>query len=52
MMVVLITVFAGVQLMALGMIGEYLGRMFLSQNKKPQYVIRAAYEHEAQGEAS
>lgn len=30
----------GVQLMMLGVIGEYLGRMFLTINKKPQYVVR------------
>ncbi|NLF38895.1 glycosyltransferase family 2 protein [bacterium] len=44
MVVVLLAVFSGVQLVAIGMIGEYLGRMFLSQNKKPQYTVRAAYE--------
>ncbi len=43
MTIVLIAMFSGVQLIAMGMIGEYLGRMFLSQNKKPQYVIRKAY---------
>jgi undecaprenyl-phosphate 4-deoxy-4-formamido-L-arabinose transferase len=31
---------AGVQLMMLGIMGEYLGRLFLTANKKPQYVIR------------
>jgi glycosyltransferase involved in cell wall biosynthesis len=31
---------AGVQLMMLGMVGEYLGRLFLTINKKPQFVIR------------
>ena len=30
----------GVQLMMLGIIGEYLGRMFLTINKKPQFVVR------------
>lgn len=43
MTIVLLTVFSGVQLMAMGMIGEYLGRVFLSQNKKPQYVIRSSH---------
>jgi undecaprenyl-phosphate 4-deoxy-4-formamido-L-arabinose transferase len=41
--IVLISLFAGIQLMALGMLGEYLGRIFLSQNKTPQYAIRKAY---------
>jgi len=31
---------AGVQLMMLGIIGEYLGRLFLTINKKPQFVVR------------
>lgn len=31
---------AGVQLMMLGVMGEYLGRLFLTINKKPQYVVR------------
>jgi len=35
-----ISIFSGIQLMAIGMLGEYLGRMFLSQNKRPQYCIR------------
>lgn len=41
---VLISIFAGVQLIALGMVGEYIGRVFLSLNKKPQYTIRKKYE--------
>jgi len=39
-----VSVFSGVMLMALGMTGEYVGRIFLSQNKKPQYVIRKSVE--------
>ena len=27
--------------MAIGMVGEYLGRTFLSLNKKPQFTIRS-----------
>lgn len=41
--IVLISVFAGIQLIALGMVGEYLGRMFISQNKKPQYSIKKSF---------
>jgi undecaprenyl-phosphate 4-deoxy-4-formamido-L-arabinose transferase len=41
---VVISVFAGIQLIAIGMMGEYLGRIFLSQNKKPQFSIRKRYE--------
>jgi glycosyltransferase involved in cell wall biosynthesis len=34
--------FAGVQLVMLGMLGEYLGRVLLQQNGAPQYVVRYA----------
>jgi glycosyltransferase involved in cell wall biosynthesis len=43
-LIIITCIFAGVQLIALGMIGEYVGRIFLSQNKKPQFTIRKAYE--------
>jgi undecaprenyl-phosphate 4-deoxy-4-formamido-L-arabinose transferase len=33
-------VFSGAQLIMLGLIGEYLGRMFLTINQRPQAVIR------------
>ena len=35
-----IVLFSGVQLMVLGMIGEYLGRVFLANNGQPQFVVR------------
>jgi undecaprenyl-phosphate 4-deoxy-4-formamido-L-arabinose transferase len=35
-----ILIFSGVQLFILGVIGEYIGRMHLTGNKKPQYIIR------------
>jgi undecaprenyl-phosphate 4-deoxy-4-formamido-L-arabinose transferase len=35
-----IALFAGVQLMVLGMVGEYIGRIFLEQNGMPQFVVR------------
>ena len=37
---VLCSILGGVQLMALGMVGEYLGRLFLGMNRQPQFVIR------------
>jgi undecaprenyl-phosphate 4-deoxy-4-formamido-L-arabinose transferase len=40
-----ISIFGGIQLVMLGMVGEYIGRIFLSLNKKPQYTIRKKYEH-------
>jgi undecaprenyl-phosphate 4-deoxy-4-formamido-L-arabinose transferase len=40
-----ISIFGGIQLIMLGMVGEYIGRIFLSLNKKPQYTIRSKYEY-------
>jgi len=34
---------SGVQLMILGIVGEYLGRMFLTANRKPQFIVREAW---------
>jgi len=38
--IVVFTMFAGIQLVAIGVLGEYLGRVYLSINKQPQYLIR------------
>jgi undecaprenyl-phosphate 4-deoxy-4-formamido-L-arabinose transferase len=38
--IVAILLLGGVQLLALGVMGEYLGRLHLNVNRKPQYVIR------------
>ncbi|WP_341913645.1 glycosyltransferase family 2 protein [Ferrovibrio terrae] len=35
-----ILLLAGVQLIMLGLVGEYLGRLFLTVNRKPQFVVR------------
>ncbi len=45
MLAVLISLFSGVQLIAIGAIGEYLGRIFLALNKKPQYSIRKRLDY-------
>lgn len=37
---------AGVQLIMLGFTGEYLGRLFLTINRKPQFVIRSIERNE------
>ena len=37
---VVVTFFAGVQLVILGTIGEYLGRLFLDHSSAPQFVVR------------
>ena len=38
-LIVLITLFSGVQLLFLGIVGEYIGRLFMFQNGKPQYTV-------------
>jgi undecaprenyl-phosphate 4-deoxy-4-formamido-L-arabinose transferase len=40
-LIVTILMIGGVQLVALGMLGEYLGRVLLTLNGRPQYVIGA-----------
>lgn len=43
-LMVAICFFAGLNLLFLGLIGEYIGRMFLSTNSQPQYVVRQVYQ--------
>jgi len=38
--IVAVMVLGGLQLLALGIIGEYLGRVHLNINRKPQYTVR------------
>ena len=38
--IIFILIFSGTILLALGILGEYTGRVFLTQNQKPQYIIR------------
>lgn len=40
-------IFSGTQLVILGLVGEYLGRMFLTVNQRPQSVVREAIVHDA-----
>lgn len=39
-----IFIFSGLQLISLGIIGEYIGRIKLSQNKSPQFTIKKRFE--------
>lgn len=41
-----ILVFSGIQLLMLGLIGEYLGRLYLMQKGKPQFVVRTRLDPE------
>ncbi len=47
-----IFVFGGIQLLILGLIGEYLGKLFLTDNQTPQYVVREIYSDEDKGSAA
>lgn len=44
--VILITFFTGLQLSILGILGEYIGRVLLTINKSPQYLIRDVFERQ------
>lgn len=45
-MIVAVVMFSGIQLVMLGLVGEYLGRLFLMCNRAPQFVIREICEKE------
>lgn len=44
--------FSGTQLVMLGLIGEYLGRMFITVNHRPQSVVRSVETADAGGAAA
>jgi undecaprenyl-phosphate 4-deoxy-4-formamido-L-arabinose transferase len=46
-LMVAVLVLAGVQLVLVGLIGEYLGRMFLAVNRKPQYIVREVFTRDS-----
>ena len=48
-LMVAVLVLAGVQLVVVGLIGEYLGRMFLAVNRKPQYLVRDVFRRGSAG---
>jgi glycosyltransferase involved in cell wall biosynthesis len=44
-------IFSGTQLVLLGLIGEYIGRMFLAINQRPQAVVREVIRSDSQAAA-
>jgi undecaprenyl-phosphate 4-deoxy-4-formamido-L-arabinose transferase len=42
-MIIIVTIFSGVILIALGLLGEYVGRIFKKKKKKPQFIIRNSW---------
>lgn len=46
-LIITVMIFSGVQLIILGLLGEYLGRLFLSNNQTPQYVVREVIKGKA-----
>lgn len=39
-LIIALLMVSGVQLVAIGMVGEYLGRLFMKENGQPQFVVR------------
>ena len=42
-LIIVVTIFSGAILIAVGLLGEYVGRIFISLNKKPQFIIRNSW---------
>lgn len=45
---VAIVFFCGIQLICIGLLGEYIGRIFISINKSPQYIVKEVVKNEAE----
>jgi undecaprenyl-phosphate 4-deoxy-4-formamido-L-arabinose transferase len=39
-----VVIFSGVQLVTIGIAAEYLGRMYITLNRRPQYLVRNTYQ--------
>ena len=44
-LIIVVTIFSGAILIAVGLLGEYVGRIFVSLNKKPQFIIRDSWSN-------
>jgi dolichol-phosphate mannosyltransferase len=47
--VIVITFFSGIQLLALGVIGEYLGRVYDETRERPKYIIESRHGFDERG---
>ena len=45
----LLSLICGIILMVIGLVGEYIGRIYISINNNPQYVIRETINIEKNG---
>jgi len=44
-MIVAVLFIGGVQLVGIGAVGEYIGRIFMTENRRPQFTIKAIQRH-------
>jgi hypothetical protein len=49
---VAVLLLSGIQLILIGVVGEYLGRVFLTANRKPQFLVRELMRPESRSTES